>query len=832
MTPHIYLAFRFHGNFYHSYRGDTPDEQGFGKDIRVIRHLIATLDSLNQAGIPVRAAWDFENYFSLEQIMPAHCPDLIAALQRRVRDRHDEMEVMSYNNGLIDGHTAREFEEAIRRASTNANGSGLRDLFGDNVRSMVRPQEMMYTPIHLKLYRGCGIDSISLYYSALPFNAFSTFVPPLSLTERYNPLTLTYPGIAETMTLVPCYNTGDLADHLTLRRWVKQMRRGQLALEKPVDLLLLIDMDADDEFWVGFDVPLLKGRFSTASGLRGLVENVADLDYVQFTTPGDYLDDHDPVGSICIGQDTADGSFDGHASWVEKWSNQRLWTGLERARILELQTQRLLAGERPTSIESLLQESFEARLKLLSTTHFGMAAPVMNLTREGIGRDLVQRAVTRAAEAFDCAAPKPGRAAFSLLDYCRGDSTDLISYRARPSQALVRLPLREAAPETFAVRNLSGRAIPSAILQTGTRRELLFVESFEPDERKDYAIEVGEQAVAPPRPVLVTDLALENELVKLAFDRQGQLTQVQLDGEEFALGSFLHSGITYAGKQHEVETWTPSASLPLGLVGVKRMRGTIGLKNGFEAQFEREIMLAAGLPYVYVATRVVYPRTPDHGYNAGKAGRLQQAWDNDWQEVRPCEIRPALGSGATPLLRVWKHNYCDHVSSFDLDYARFSGNLELDSVNNQITHGWVAVSDGGRGLLVAQNADVASGMAFCPLRTRRQAEASHVRLNPFGTYWGRQYRYDIADTGLGNLLATKFSASDHIKSYAPSYNGRVQEFSLLIAPYRGDAPPEEVRYAAEAFAYPYLVLNDDQCVAAPAHRSWDGAGLGETPSGH
>jgi hypothetical protein len=24
--PRIHLAFRFHGNFYHSYRGDTPDE--------------------------------------------------------------------------------------------------------------------------------------------------------------------------------------------------------------------------------------------------------------------------------------------------------------------------------------------------------------------------------------------------------------------------------------------------------------------------------------------------------------------------------------------------------------------------------------------------------------------------------------------------------------------------------------------------------------------------------------------------------------------------------------------------------------------------------------
>src|SRR5512136_1490317 len=112
MAPDIHLAFRFHGNFYHSYRGDTPDELGFGKDIRVIRHLIATLDDLNGRGIPVRGTWDFENCFSLQSIMPAHCPDLIAALQRRVREG-DEMELMAYNNGLIDAHSAREFEAAV-----------------------------------------------------------------------------------------------------------------------------------------------------------------------------------------------------------------------------------------------------------------------------------------------------------------------------------------------------------------------------------------------------------------------------------------------------------------------------------------------------------------------------------------------------------------------------------------------------------------------------------------------------------------------------------------------------------------------------------------------
>ncbi len=433
-----------------------------------------------------------------------------------------------------------------------------------------------------------------------------------------------------------------------------------------------------------------------------------------------------------------------------------------------------------------------------------------------------------ASAAFVRAAGEPGSGAFSLLDYPRGHSTGLITYEAHPSRALVRLPLRDGAPDVV-VQTAAGRPVDAAVVQTGGRRELLFVESFEANERKDYRIEAGRPAQAARAGVTVKSALLQNDPVKLEFDRQGQVTSLEFEGEGFGIERFLRAGITYAGKVLEVGSWTLAASVDAGVAGFKRHTGVLRLNGDRVVAFEREILLAAGLPYIYIRIRAEFPRTPDRGYATGKAQRLQQAWDNDWQEIRPCEIAPALAGQPGSPLRVWKHNYCDHMSNFSLDYGCFSENVELDSVNNQVTHGWVAVSDGQRGLLVGQSADAASGMAFCPLRTRRTAEGMRVRFNPFGTYWGRQYRYGIADTGLGNLLATTFSASDHVNSYAPSYNGRVQEFSLLVAPYRGDAPPEAVRFAAEAFAYPYLVLDDDRYIAAPAHRSWDGAGLGEPP---
>jgi hypothetical protein len=239
------------------------------------------------------------------------------------------------------------------------------------------------------------------------------------------------------------------------------------------------------------------------------------------------------------------------------------------------------------------------------------------------------------------------------------------------------------------------------------------------------------------------------------------------------------------------------------------------------AEFEREIILASHLPYIYLNMTVRYPKTPDKGYDGTKAERLQQAWDARWQEVMPCEITPALYGRSGAPLRVIKHNYFGHVSSFELNYGDFSRNAELDSFNNQITNAWIAVSDRENGILVAQSADVSSSFAFCPMRTRVDKGRTRIIMNPFGSYWGRQLSYPTAKTGLGKLVAVHASAADHIKPYAPSYNGRVQKFSLMIAPYTGEVPPETIRNDALAFSYPYILLSGSPKIGEPAHRSWE-----------
>ena len=61
--------------------------------------------------------------------------------------------------------------------------------------------------------------------------------------------------------------------------------------------------------------------------------------------------------------------------------------------------------------------------------------------------------------------------------------------------------------------------------------------------------------------------------------------------------------------------------------------------------------------------------------------------------------------------------------------------------------------------------------------------------------------------------------AESLDSFAPSYNGRSESFSLMIAPYAGDEPPEDVRNDAEAFAYPYALVSRSEMVGEPDHRT-------------
>jgi hypothetical protein len=257
-----------------------------------------------------------------------------------------------------------------------------------------------------------------------------------------------------------------------------------------------------------------------------------------------------------------------------------------------------------------------------------------------------------------------------------------------------------------------------------------------------------------------------------------------------------------------------------GVVGFVKLKAEISFRADGEkiVALEREFLLASGLPYLYATTRIAYPETRSKNFDPKRARALEREYDGNWREVMPCEISPALFGDRNRPLRVWKHNHLGHVSHYDLDYGAFSRNREMDSFNNHVTHGWVAVTDGDKGMLLAQTAEVNASLAFCPMRTRMTRRGTRVFLNPFGSYHGRQLHYPTAFTGLGKRIGTMLGES--LNPLAPSYNGQSEEFSQLIAPYAGDEPPEQIRNDAESFAYPYAIVSRSGEIRPPRHREW------------
>ena len=160
-----------------------------------------------------------------------------------------------------------------------------------------------------------------------------------------------------------------MIDAGSLRALAFELHEQQLHGGIPGDVFLFLNTDADSFLWEPMAAPM--DRLPCFGGIGGYIDEVADLDFVVFDTPGGYLKSHAPVGEITFGQDVADGNLSGYMSWSEKPFNRLIWTRLERAR----------AAARLAPRDSA-SPSFETRVRLLSTTHFGLASPVMNITRE------------------------------------------------------------------------------------------------------------------------------------------------------------------------------------------------------------------------------------------------------------------------------------------------------------------------------------------------------------------------------------------------------------------------------------------------------------------
>ena len=619
-TPHrVYIAFGFHTNLYHSYRVDTPDEAGFGMDIRVIRHIIKTLDEYEKTGRRVPAVWNFDNLFSLQSALPEHAPDIITDVRRRIESSGDEVIVMSYNNGLVSAMQEGEFRDNINRAITNEHGSGIQDLFGE-YSPIVRPQEMMVTPGNYGLYKDMGIDTISLFYSSIAFDAFRVFERPLTREEAHNPLTYHDPNTGESMRVIPTYNIGDLAEHVSLRHWAEDLHRRQRSGEIKRDVLIYINTDADSPYWYGADLPAYLSWLPNTGGLRQVLDSVADLDFVEFTTLADYLEDHPPVATVSFAQDLADGSFNGYNSWSEKESSHRYWTALVRDRRNHDFTRGVFqrAGRPlPGNVRAWLDESYEKRLRLLSTTNFGLAMPFLARGREQHVEDTI-RAMLNSSEAARAVAERYVR------ERAGGPRKgSLASFYLQPSRAgqsgrFVTAPVPRNAPNLAPgtrVRLKSGASrdsTPALFLgheqrDDGVAWRLL----LDRDPRGTapalapgrYEVHQSAPTPAANNPIQTRITAksgrMENDRVALRW-QDGRVTGVALDGRRMLLSDSFTPMIRYEGREIQPRL---EASFLGGTAHMKtlRLHGAVDLPGQQRPGFvDYRISMVADEPFLLV----------------------------------------------------------------------------------------------------------------------------------------------------------------------------------------------------------------------------------------
>jgi hypothetical protein len=813
----VFVAFGFHVNLYHSFRNDTNDEYGFGKDIRVIRHIIKTLDSYNDQGVPVRGVWDFDNLFSLQERLPQYAPDIILDIQRRVNGRGDEVILMSYNNGLASAMTHRELTDAVRWAVSNPWGSGVRDLFG-RYSPIVRPQEMMTTPGNFSIYKAQGIQAVSLYYSATPFDAFRVFSRPLSRTEAFNPITYRHPRTREEMTVIPTYHIGDLMEHVSLGNWAAKLHRLQQKGEIDHDVLIYINYDADSEFWSGLNLRWPLDRLPNTGGLADLIEEVKDLDYLEFTTLDDYLRSHPPLGTFSFGQDTADGSFDGYNSWAEKAQTHKYWTRIEYHRRFERMVDRALKmigdSALDEKIRTMLTPLYLKRMRALSTTNFGMATPYLAPGREAAMAALLDamdddarriEGLLRSAirERFDTVLyPDHLPGGVQWLDTVMLSGLDLETAGENGYFLSVDLSIKDIENRRLSLMAPDGQVWPATVVQqstsggeTGTRIKLYLSRSKFLEDGIYYLLSAPFDQRAP-RQSIATGHRLTNDKVELKFTPDGKVSGLFVNGiAKLAPGSltpyFRHHGMVAQPEQLQVVPFSPAN----GAASVRMSGHWKGPQDGARpGRVDYQFSLLDGLPYLFVHGRITYPSTVENDVFKADAPALARRTDWGWQEAAPMELRFAPRSDINQPVRILKHNFLGLSSSYPLDYFQHSKeNLSLDNINNHITAAYFGIVAGGHGMTVAMDTHVAANFAFAPVKVHydEATDAFSVKANPFGTYHGRQYRRPTWGNGQGYEMA--MIAGEQFHSAGPTYNGQTLSFAAMLAFFDEEDIPTQVK---------------------------------------
>lgn len=799
----VYIAFGFHVNLYHSFRVDTNDDDGFAQDIRVIRKTIKTLDQFNKNGVPVKAVWDIDNLFSLQKRLPRYAPDIITNIKRRVKENDDEIIAMSYNNGLMSAMNKKEFSTVVARTISNHEQSGIKNIF-ENYSSIVRPQEMMVTPGNYNLYKQHGLDTIALYYSSITLDAFRVFSRNLSKKEAHNPLWYTNKITNEKMRLLPTYNIGDLVENVSLRDWVQKLHREQRRGRIDSDVIIFINFDGDSTFWEGLDIPSYLSWLPNTGGIKKLIETTKDLNYVEFTNLHSYLEKHPPVGEINFQQDLADGSFNGYSSWAEKSYVSEFWTHLVKNRYAQKTVASIydyLDSPIPNEVTSAMNKSFEERLRLLSTTNFGMATPFLPRDRERVVRKFIQEMQTFQQEATHTA-EKIIRKQMQKINFPSQVEGKKLLQKVFVLQETNYIKLNIALEnidenlqqEFFLLdknndKNNNNSAKKYSAIVVQKQKSLknntvkLILQSRQPIPVGIYAVYATDtNRKNQEKNILALPATVTSKNFSIEFDTNGHIVSVKKNGKAWLLKESLIPLIEYGKNNYTrpktfvIENYSTANNLNI------IMKANWSIEKAKQLQAGKvNIQLISNDEALYASCDLYYPETKRTEIFKEDSVELGRKIDSKWKQVAPLPLFLAMQGEKENLFQVNKENYLDVAVAYPVDYHRHHRhNKKLANVNNHITSAYTGISNDQGGTIVAYDSTTLSNFAAMPLKInyKSKSEEAGASVFSFGTAFGEQYYQPT--WGTKNGFRSAFYTGEQFFSSAPTFNGYHYQIALRI----------------------------------------------------
>jgi hypothetical protein len=816
-----------------------------------MENLVKMIDDCEAQGLcngNIRISWDYSDLFWTIQLQQKYQPKVLERVIQRCKEGKDEVILGTWGNSILPGLDTEEFLQQSKWMMENHMGIGLEQLFAGRIAPYIRTQETMFTQGMIELFNQLGVKGILNYYTVIPFDTGRPFINPrLDWNQRYGVVNFQSTVSDASMLMIPMYGFGDIMDHLSLKKWFQMIRKKQESGEISGHALLVLNHDMDSYTWNGTHLPKLLQWMPNSGGIPELIKTVDDLEYVELTNLIDIIPTLSVHGDILLKQDVADGCFNGYYNWAQKFDNTKYWTLGQQARWLKSATDTLSthceALPNSTEITSILRNTddransyIKNKILFASTTNFGMSMPFNHPHRQ-------KTALKYGVSAFNAAEHAVNRVLENVIENLGVSSVDKNLLLIFPllnrgiSESELKFLPHTVLCRTFLPKS-SGQGIHfpkdiSYMVSPVPNEDFVELEAIIPRKcfgsKNYYLCEMSSVAKSPTHqnPVVddqlrATTSLLQNQHLTIALGQNGKIESFRFKNQEFAAPNFLDSCIAFGKSSHIVQYRSEKDQIEVVHDGSNNISASIKITSifpmfqGLEVKTEKILTVYADIPQVFIDVQMVIPEISGTMNSDSNVYSVKVAYDDRWQEIIPCEIRPGFiaggrGGDENEFLRIWKHNFLGLTTYFDLDMIEVDRlNKDIDCLVANISDGWMAVSNQKQGLLVGFNSIKAANFAFSPLKIKHEGfgdleqAGQQVRINPFGTYYGKMLHHWTTGSGFAQKMIPGYSST--FKSTAPTFSGQTLKFDLILSPYLGDAPDSSLQAVANHYSFPPLIL--------------------------